>query len=91
MRLILVSDEDVQHAASELSSLGRDAISLLADAVEHTGITRAKLSNAAKKLESAHFVRISGGDAFFRTPYTIMPTLDGEEALEFLDHRRENK
>lgn len=88
MRLILVEDADLAAAVMVLKSLSPAARRLLAECVEHQGVTRQKASAAALALENVGFVRIRGGD-FLDPTIEILPSLAGEEALEALDEERE--
>lgn len=84
MRLIY-NDDEAAEAAAELKAMGGAAIRLMHEVAEHQEIRRAKISDAAMKLENAGFVRITSDQYYSDRPHIILSCLSGEEALEELD------
>lgn len=74
---------DRWQAANDLHKLGGNCIRLLAEAVEHQCIKRAKTSPIAEKLHDQGFVFIHA-QSYWNKEVTITPSLWGEEALEIL-------
>ena len=66
-------------------ALGATAFSLLAEAVEHQGITRKKLSKTVEDVESLGFIIITEGDKFLEMSYRLRPSLLGEDVLFAVD------
>lgn len=79
----------VKASCEELRCLGPAAVRLLAECVEHQGVTRKKVSTAARQLESLGFVFIRETGDLWATEYAIAPSLTGEEALEALEGEME--
>lgn len=79
--------EDEKRAwAIELKALGGHARRLLAECVEHQGVTRSKPSKSAEALFDAGFVHIREiGDMFEPNKVQIDPAIWGEAALEALE------
>lgn len=87
MILLIAHDtlEQAQDSAKTLKELGHHALKLMAECVEFTGVKRKQLSSAAKLLEDAGFVIVYERGDGSDSQYELMPTLEGEEALELLD------
>ena len=78
------------QAALELKALGGHARRLLAECVEHQGVTRSKSSKSAESLFDAGFVHIREiGDLWEPNKVQIDPAIWGEEALETLEEMEE--
>lgn len=83
--------EQAQESASALAALGQHARKLLAECVEATGVKRKQLRVAAKALESAGFLFVRDTGNIWESEFQLMPTLEGEEALQVLDEVNEKK
>lgn len=81
--------EQAQESAKVLAALGIHARKLLSDCVEATGVKRKQLSNAAKALESAGFLFVRDTGSIWESEFQLVPTLEGEEALQVLDEANE--
>jgi DNA-binding ferritin-like protein len=84
------NEEECIAAAERLRALGGRARNLLAECVEHQGLTRTKRSKISDDLESAGFVFIKDSDDLYMQDIRISPSLAGEEALEMLEKIEEN-
>jgi len=85
-RFFFDTDEAAQEAAKILGGLGKAARSLLEECVETQGISRQKVSAAARALENEGFVFVRGENKIFDSDQIeITPSLAGEEALLFLE------
>ncbi len=82
-----LTPEEAQVAAADLAKLGRHARKLLSECIETQGVKRIRASAAANALEDAGFVRILDRGNVFETDIEIVPTLAGEEAMEFLEEQ----
>jgi len=82
-----LTPEEAKEAAADLAKLGRRARKLLAECIETQGVKRTRASSAANALEDAGFVRILDRGTVFETDIEIVPTLAGEEAMEFLEEQ----
>jgi hypothetical protein len=78
------SDEAIE-ADHALETLGGRAKKLLAECIEHQGITRKSVSKAARALENEGFIFIKESDDFFDKSVEMKPSLWGEEAMEMLE------
>lgn len=79
------SEAEALAAAHALEKLGGRAKKLLAECIEHQGITRKSVSEAARALENAGFLFITESDDLFDKSVEIKPSLWGEEAMEMLE------
>lgn len=79
------NEEECIAAAHSLRALGGRARNLLAECVEHQGVTRTKRSKLSDDLENAGFVIIKDSDDLYMRDIRISPSLAGEEALEMLE------
>ena len=79
------SMEGVRASAALLKQLGPHARKVLSESVEATGVKRKQLSKAAKDLETAGFLFVRDLSSIWQGEYELLPTLAGEEALEYLD------
>jgi len=82
---LIYNNDDAKEAAIELRSLGASALKVLREVVEHQEVRRTRLTDAARKLDSAGFIRISSYDTFTDDEFVLHSCLAGEEALEALD------
>lgn len=82
-----LTPEEARVAAADLAKLGRHARRLLAECIETQGVKRTRVSTAADALQDAGFVRILDRGNVFETDIEIVPTLAGEEAMEFLEEQ----
>lgn len=78
----------MESAVASMQRMSHHARALMQQAIEHSGVKRHTISAAATTLENHGFVFISR-DADWN-PWTIKPSLWGEEALHRLE-RRERK
>lgn len=88
--MVLIAHDSLEHAqesAKVLAGLGSHARKLLAESVESTGVSRKQLSAAAKALETAGFLFVRDTGNIWDSQFELVPTLDGEEALEVLDEQ----
>lgn len=76
---------DLEQSALYLRKLGPPARKVLSAAVEHTGVTRKAVSEAARQLEDAGFLFIRDHSSLWEKSYQLLPSLLGEEALEALE------
>ena len=83
------SVEQAQESARALAALGSHARKLMADCVEATGVKRKHLSAAARALESAGFLFVRDTGSIWESQFHLVPTLEGEEALQILDEINE--
>lgn len=86
--MILLAHEteaDVRSSAGILRDLGGRARRLLEECVEHQGVTRKSLSQAAQQLDEAGFVFVRETGYVGESSFAITPSLAGEEALEVLE------
>lgn len=79
------TEADVLASANHLRTLGARARTLLADCVEHQGVTRSKVSQAANQLSDAGFAFVTESLDLWSKDCEIRPSLAGEEALEVLE------
>jgi hypothetical protein len=79
------SVDGLVQSALYLRSLGAPARRILAESVEHTGVTRKSISVAARHLEDAGFMFIRDHSSLWDPSYELVPSLLGEEALEALE------
>lgn len=90
--MLLLAHENMEAAeasARHLQSLGGHARKLLAECVEHQGVTRKSASRAAHQLSDAGFVFLTEGPDHWLPEWSLKPSLAGEEALELLEQIEE--
>lgn len=90
--MYLIAHETMEEAlasSSVLKGLGSAARRLLAESVEHSGVTRKQVSAAAASLESSGFLFIRDKGFVGSPEFELMPSLAGEEALEALEDMEE--
>lgn len=85
MRLILVDQDEIEQAVEDLRAMPSASRTLLAACIEHQGVARTRCSKAARDLESAGFIRIREREWGAETPFDLLPTLAGEEAMQALE------
>ncbi|MYM92539.1 hypothetical protein [Duganella vulcania] len=81
--------EQAQESAKALAALGQHARKLLAECVESTGVKRKQVSAAALALESQGFLFVRDIGTLWQAQFELMPSLQGEEALQVLDEGHE--
>ncbi|MDO9140143.1 MAG: hypothetical protein Q7U38_07450 [Methylobacter sp.] len=79
------SEDEAIAAAHTLEKLGGRAKKLLAECIEHQGITRKSVSEAARTLENEGFIFIKESDDIFDKSVDLMSSLRGEDAMEMLE------
>lgn len=84
------SESEAIAAAHALEKLGGRAKKLLAECIEHQGITRKSASTAARALESEGFLFITESDDIFDKSVEMKPSLWGEEAMDLLEFLSQN-
>ncbi|QRD62717.1 hypothetical protein H8Z72_23510 (plasmid) [Xanthomonas citri pv. citri] len=87
------SQEDLENSANDLAAMSPAARRMLAEIVQEGTVQRQKASPSAEALHEAGFIfiREHGQYGMFDTGVTLTASLAGEEALEWLDRRREQK
>jgi DNA-binding MarR family transcriptional regulator len=81
--------DSAKVAAEDLRALGGHARRLLADCVEHQGVTRSKTSKAIEALSSQGFIFVRDLEDLCAPQLLITPSLAGEEALAMLEELEE--
>lgn len=82
--------EAAEKSAELLLQMGRAAVRILADCVEHQELKRQTLAKSTQQLESAGFVFIRDVGTVWEHQYVITPSLTGEEALELAEQLAKN-
>lgn len=90
-RFFFETDDALHEAVECLREAGSRARKLLAECVECQFLTRSKVSESARKLESLGFIFIQDKSDIFSSSFEIRPSISGEEALEFLDEMDSNR